>query len=146
MHKPNPVGGQGGNGAIESAAELINGMIKRKHYLCSLEAFSAKDVEDVFYEMQSKRHERAQLIVFTSHLQPSLIAYEKPGLSKFVSRFPVPLQSDETSLALFGLSVLGASSLEVVPRKNRPRTIPYRDGLLAPPLEKAFIVQLSFLS
>ncbi|KAM0468358.1 hypothetical protein ACHAP7_011029 [Fusarium lateritium] len=144
MHKPNPIGGQGGNGAIESAAELVNAIIRRKQALGSLEAFSDHDIEQVFREMQSKRHDRAKLIVSVSHLQQYLVAYEKPLLSKFVCQFLVPLIGDEAFLAFFGLTLFGASRLEALPVKDRPRAIPYRDELPAPPLRKSALVRLFF--
>ncbi|KAF5667327.1 FAD binding domain-containing protein [Fusarium heterosporum] len=144
MHKPNPIGGQGGNGAIESAAELVNALMKRKHSLGSLEAFSDKDVEIVFSEMQSRRHERAKRIVFASHLQQSLVAYEKPGLSKFVWQLLVPLKGDEAALSLFGLSLAGASRLDILPLKKRPRAIPYRDELPASLLQNVLLTRSSF--
>nr|AGO65986.1 putative monooxygenase [Fusarium heterosporum] len=145
VHKPNPIGGQGGNGAIESAAELINALMTKKASLGSLEAMNTLDIQNVFSDMQSKRHERAKRIVFASHLQQSLVAYEKPGLSKFVWRLFVPLKGDEASLGLFGLTLAGASRLERLELKARPRAIPYRDELPAPPLTRVLIVRLAFV-
>ncbi|KAM0229786.1 hypothetical protein ACHAP5_011543 [Fusarium lateritium] len=144
MHKPNPIGGQGGNGAIESAAELVNAIIRRKHAVGSLEAFSDHDIKQVFREMQSKRHDRAKLIVFVSHLQQYLVAYERPLLSKFVCQLLVPLIGDEAFLAFFGLTLSGASRLEALPVKDRPRAIPYRDELPAPPLQRSALLRLFF--
>ncbi|KAF4997653.1 hypothetical protein FGRMN_3685 [Fusarium graminum] len=146
MHKPNPIGGQGGNGAIESAAELINALMKKKHSLGSLDAFGDKDVESVFSEMQSRRHERAKRIVFASHLQQSLVASEKSGLSKFVWQLLVPLKGDEAALSLFGLSLAGASRLDTLPLEKRPRAIPYRDELPAPLLQNVVVARSSFVA
>ena len=145
VHKPNPIGGQGGNGAIESAAELINALMTKKASLGSLEAMNTLDIQNVFSDMQSKRHERAKRIVFASRIQQSLVAYEKPGLSKLVWRLFVPLKGDEASLGLFGLTLSGASRLERLELKARPRAIPYRDELPAPPLTRVFIARLAFV-
>ncbi|VTT68557.1 unnamed protein product [Fusarium fujikuroi] len=72
-------------------------------------------------------------------------SYEKPGLSKFVWQLFVPLKGDEASLGLFGLTLAGASRLDRLELKARPRAIPYRDELPAPPLTRVLIVRLAFV-
>ncbi|KAJ3550354.1 hypothetical protein NM208_g23 [Fusarium decemcellulare] len=144
MHKPNPIGGQGGNGAIESAAELVNALLKKRDLGRSLQDLTEDDISDAFAEMQDARHVRAERIVFASHLQQSLVAFEKPGLSKFVWQLLVPLKGDEASLSLFGLTLARASRLKSLPIKDRPRAIPYNDELPAHPLQKVRLFQLGF--
>ncbi|KAF9775596.1 hypothetical protein IL306_006278 [Fusarium sp. DS 682] len=83
-HKPNPIGGQGGNGALESSAELINALVQmtetRNEGLSNL---SDGDIYQIFSEVQSARHDRAQTTVSRSHLTQPLLAYEYPVLSTF---------------------------------------------------------------
>ncbi|SCN65687.1 uncharacterized protein FFB20_09577 [Fusarium fujikuroi] len=74
-----------------------------------------------------------------------ILTYEKPGLSKFVWQLFVPLKGDEASLGLFGLTLAGASRLDRLELKARPRAIPYRDELPAPPLTRVLIVRLAFV-
>ncbi|KUL90235.1 hypothetical protein ZTR_02097 [Talaromyces verruculosus] len=71
-HKLNPISGHGGNAAIESAAEFVNTLLKKKYSRTGgLSGMTNKDIADIFTETQASRHERAKQIVFNAHLQQS---------------------------------------------------------------------------
>ncbi|RSL94782.1 hypothetical protein CEP52_012471 [Fusarium oligoseptatum] len=67
-HKPNPIGGQGANGAMESCAELMNALLRtrdsRGGHLTSL---TDEEIEGIFNRTQSARHVRAVEIVKRAH-------------------------------------------------------------------------------
>ncbi|KAH7011163.1 FAD binding domain protein [Ilyonectria destructans] len=134
-HKPNPIGGQGGNGALESMAELINATLrKRAQRDGSLGNLSDQDIEDIFKETQAARHDRADLIVRLAHEAQALNAFENPVLSTLVWKVLAPYQGSEFSLNQVSTAFMGASTLKDFPVPHRPRAIPYDDELPATPI------------
>ncbi|RMJ15448.1 hypothetical protein CDV36_004878 [Fusarium kuroshium] len=114
-HKPNPIGGQGANGAMESCAELMNALLRtrdsRGGHLTSL---TDEEIEGIFNQTQSARRVRAVEIVKRAHDQQSLFAYENPAISTIVCKFAQPLSGGESLLSLLsGAYVAGTA--------NRPR-------------------------
>ncbi|KAG8159142.1 hypothetical protein KVR01_010803 [Diaporthe batatas] len=84
-HKPNPIGVQGGNNAIESAASLVNMLReKRDSRGGSLDNISDKEIEEFFPRVWSIRHERAKTFVKRAHQTLSPMAEEKALLSKIL--------------------------------------------------------------
>ncbi|KAG9231680.1 putative monooxygenase [Amylocarpus encephaloides] len=144
-HKPNPIGGQGGNGAIESAADFVNALLQKKDDRAkSLTGLTDEDVKYIFTEMQAARHERAEQIVGGSRSQQSLVAYEKPLTSTLIFQFLAPLKGDEGFLAQFASLMMGGTRLKKLAIKNRPRSIPFTDELPAQPLKESRLVQMIF--
>lgn len=54
-----PITAQGGNGAMEIAAALVNTLRQKLHQALPDARLSDKDVEDVFAEVQANRFDRA---------------------------------------------------------------------------------------
>ncbi|RYP57779.1 hypothetical protein DL770_010584 [Monosporascus sp. CRB-9-2] len=136
-HKPNPIGGQGANGAIESCAEFVNALLRKKDSRDgSLTGLTEQDIEDIFRETQAARHERAELIVRRSHEVQSLFAYRHPVTSAIVYKFVQPLMGDEAVLNKMGSVFVGGAALEKLPVPQRPRAIPFCDELPAKPINK----------
>ncbi|RSL89553.1 hypothetical protein CEP51_001159 [Fusarium floridanum] len=119
-HKPNPIGGQGANGAMESCAELMNALLRtrdsRGGHLTSL---IDEEIEGIFNQTQSARHVRAVEIVKRAHDQQSLFAYENPAISTIICKFAQPLSGGESLLSLLsGAYVAGTAN-----RPNSPRVV-----------------------
>ncbi|KAK8053276.1 hypothetical protein PG996_012577 [Apiospora saccharicola] len=64
-HKPNPMGGQGANGAIESCAELVNAFVRLSATRDEreLEGLGAAEITRAFTETQNRREARAKQLV-----------------------------------------------------------------------------------
>ncbi|KAI1500210.1 FAD binding domain protein [Biscogniauxia marginata] len=146
-HKPNPIGCQGGNAAIESAAEFINALIeKRDSRPSGLKNLSDSDIEEIFAQTQDARNEQAQqMISFARHLQ-WLTAYENPVASAFVFKVAVPLSSDETNLGRIIASQLDPVTLRGLPVPRRTRALPAAIDLPARPVRrsKSKLVRVAF--
>ncbi|KAK2039900.1 FAD/NAD(P)-binding domain-containing protein [Colletotrichum somersetense] len=115
-HKSNPIGGQGGNGAVELAAELINALIE------------ARD---------SARFERARFLVKNSNDLQALMASED-ALKTALAR---PLISFIPAVNVFlpnaSNSLLESSKINHLPVPFRPRAIPFEDERPAVPVKPA---------
>ncbi|KAI1471017.1 putative monooxygenase [Daldinia caldariorum] len=137
VHKPDPIGGQGANGAIESCAELINALLRMKDDRGgTLNGLSGKEAEKIFSEMQDSRQERAHFVVDTSHSIQTIFSHEKPILSKFLLRVVAPLSGMEDSLVQLAKIYSGAATVRRLPVPKRPRAIPFSDELPVAPVAK----------
>ncbi|KAL2672300.1 hypothetical protein Neosp_013002 [[Neocosmospora] mangrovei] len=135
-HKPNPVGGQGANGAMESCAELMNTLLRtRDNRGGHLDGLTDEEIEHVFNQTQSARHERAVEIVKRAHDQQSLFAYENPAISALICRYVQPLSGGESLLSLLSGAYVAGSVVEKLPVPHRPRAIPFRNELPAQPID-----------
>ncbi|CAI6339934.1 unnamed protein product [Periconia digitata] len=135
-HKANPIGGQGGNSAIESATELVNALLeKRASHTKGLTNLNDVDVIEILRNTEIARHDRAEWVVTSSHQQQSLMASEKRILSKIFWSFLIRLKGNEAVIDIFSQSFISASRLKALPLKKRPRSIPYEDELPARPVK-----------
>ncbi|CAG9989123.1 unnamed protein product [Clonostachys byssicola] len=133
-HKPNPIGGMGGNGAIESVAELINALLDAGcDRSVRLREMTDADFDSVFTRMQDARYERAKFTVKSSHAMQALFASEKPLLSYVVWKIIAPMMGEERSLRNLGLRIVGGSRIRRLPIPIRPRAVPYEHELLQKP-------------
>ncbi|KAJ0327474.1 hypothetical protein COL5a_005853 [Colletotrichum fioriniae] len=131
-HKVDPVTGQGGNGAIESAAHLVNALLRNLDQTPN--DLSEKQLESVFAEVQEKRFERAQHIVKQGYwLQDAFTL--RTTMGKMIARYFMPL------LGSFGVVYRGvefcapATKLERLQVPHRPRAVLFEDELPAKPLK-----------
>jgi 2-polyprenyl-6-methoxyphenol hydroxylase-like FAD-dependent oxidoreductase len=143
-HKPNPIGGQGGNNAIESAASLVNVLLeKRDSRGGNLDNISDKEIEEVFSRILDIRHERAKNFVKTAHETQSLMAREKPLLTKILMRLD-KIKGLDAGIDRLGAICRPAVRIDKLPIPKRPRAIPYDDELPARPIRSKanFLLQL----
>ncbi|KAF4509317.1 hypothetical protein G6O67_005582 [Ophiocordyceps sinensis] len=127
-HKPNPISGMGGNGAIETAAELVNALLSRR-------GDDVGDMESVGREMQRARHDRAKAFVAESHAVQALYAFENPLASTVFMRLLVPLVGGESFLDKMASHFVGGSRLKHLPVPRRPRAIPFDHELPGRPVK-----------
>ncbi|KAI1408058.1 FAD binding domain protein [Hypoxylon sp. FL1857] len=136
-HKPNPIGGQGANGAIESCAEFINALMrKRDSRGGTLAGLSTGDLEQVFRETQEARQERAEMVVRAAHQLQALNAYENPLLSTLIIHYLGPLAGKEGIFTRMGGVYAGAAKINALPVPKRAREVPFHDELPAVPVSK----------
>ncbi|KAK8041463.1 monooxygenase [Apiospora phragmitis] len=135
-HKPNPIGGQGGNGAIESATELINALIEaRDVHRHGLESMQDDDVTRIFAQMQSARDKRARTLVEKSHQRQALMASENPLKTALTTWAMALLPSSHWPIANIAASVVGSAKIKYQPVPFRPRAIPFEDERPASPVK-----------
>ncbi|KAK7706600.1 hypothetical protein SLS64_007431 [Diaporthe eres] len=133
-HKPNPIGGQGGNNAIESPASLVNVLLeKRDSRGGNLDNLSDKEIEEVFSRVLDIRHERAKKFVKEAHQTQWLMAKESPLLSKILMRLD-SIKGLDTGIDRLGSICRPAVRINKLPIPKRPRAIPYDDELPANPI------------
>lgn len=143
-HKPNPIGGQGGNNAIETAASLVNVLLeKRDNRGGNLDNLSDKEIDEVFSRVLDIRHERAKTFVKEAHQTQSLFAKEKPLLSKILMRLD-NIKGLDAGVDRLGSICRPAVRINKLPVPKRPRSVPYDDELPAKPIHSKanLIVQL----
>ncbi|KAH8771810.1 FAD binding domain protein [Diaporthe sp. PMI_573] len=123
-HKPNPIGGQGGRGG-------------------NLDNISDKEIEEVFSRILDIRHERAKNFVKTAHETQSLMAREKPLLTKILMRLD-KIKGLDAGIDRLGAICRPAVRIDKLPIPKRPRAIPYDDELPARPIRSKanFLLQL----
>lgn len=144
-HKPNPIGGQGGNNAIESAASLVNVLLdKRDSRGGNLNNMSDKEIEEVFSQVLDIRHERAKAFVKAAHEMQSLMAKEKPLLSKILMRVD-KIKGLDASIDRLGSICRPAVRIDRLPIPKRPRGVPYDDELPARPIHSKANLLLQLL-
>ncbi|OTA87927.1 hypothetical protein M434DRAFT_80753 [Hypoxylon sp. CO27-5] len=136
-HKPNPINGQGANGAIETCAEFVNALLRKKDDRGgSLNGLSTEEIEQIFRETQEARHERAEMIVRAAHKLQALNAYENPFLSTLIIDFLAPILGREYMFTQMGEVFFGASRIKAIPIPKRPREVLFRDELPVAPVSK----------
>ncbi|KAK2042816.1 FAD binding domain-containing protein [Colletotrichum somersetense] len=133
VHKPNPITGQGGNGAIETAAELINALVEARDVHHGLENLSDDDVSRIFARMQSVREKRAHWLVNDSHDHQSLMATESPLKTDIMVKTLSVIPAASSILPRMSGVLLPSSKINRLPVPHRPRAIPFNDELPTAP-------------
>ncbi|KAL8335607.1 hypothetical protein RB601_008592 [Gaeumannomyces tritici] len=137
-HKPNPISGHGGNGAIESVAELANQLKRRLDSLSPGARLSAEDVGSVFRDTQTVRFERAKTFVQFSHDQQDFNA--PSGALGFLGIRVAPwLLSEEIMTELQLHLAVDAVRIEALPVPFHPHYIPWTDELPAKPIKHSWV-------
>ncbi|KAF4996969.1 hypothetical protein FGRMN_4187 [Fusarium graminum] len=127
-HKPNPIGGHGGNAAIESSAEFLNAILSMKSKRSdTLDSLSDNEIHDIFQQFQSNRENRAAMAVQASHNEQRLVAHENLLKSAVVFKVVLPFLPQETALDRLGKPFLGAPKVNQLPDPGRSRKIQFND-------------------
>ncbi|KAJ7656534.1 FAD binding domain-containing protein [Mycena polygramma] len=128
----NPVAGQGGNNAIETAAALATELHTMLARLPAEQRPSDVDISAAFARTQARRHADVVQAVHAGHQQQRVFARETP-LFAVLARI-VPFLGAEGTLASFADTARPACRLPMLSMPQRPRFEPYHDELPAPPL------------
>ncbi|KAK1961078.1 FAD/NAD(P)-binding domain-containing protein [Colletotrichum sublineola] len=134
-HKPNPIGGQGGNGAMESAAELINALIQARDTHHGLENLQEEDFLRIFARVQSVRNKRAQSLVESSHQRQALMASENRLKTALATTMMTLVPAANLFLPNSSAPLVGSSKINRLPVPFRPRAIPFEDERPAVPVK-----------
>ncbi|QPC80413.1 hypothetical protein HYE68_011165 [Fusarium pseudograminearum] len=126
-HKFEPLTGQGGNSAIETAASLVNHLISDT---CS--SWSTPEIEEAFSSVRKERFERVQWLVNDAHQTQQTHAKTTPYLAA-VGPLIARLMDTETYVRLGGLKYQGATRISNIPMPQREHKAPFDDELPAKP-------------
>lgn len=131
-----PITGQGGNNAIETAASLVNNLVEL------LQKKGGKptdeDIDAMFRRVQKSRHERASWLVKEAHARQQADALETLGLH-FQSTVLPRFLDNEAVLSFASAHVIGAPKINSLPVPLRYHSIPFEDELPARVLKPAWI-------
>ncbi|KAF3045925.1 hypothetical protein E8E12_007443 [Didymella heteroderae] len=120
-HKFNPIGGQGGNSAIEDAAVLADQL----HALISSssESTSLSDaaISRALAETQHIRFPRATKFLKASHDNQSMQAQDN-FISKLIARYVVPFSGPEKVVEMICEGARGAARINALPMPKRPHS------------------------
>ncbi|TLS26765.1 hypothetical protein PpBr36_04822 [Pyricularia pennisetigena] len=140
-HKLNPISGQGGNSAIESAAAVANALGPALDRLSGSSRLSASDIEAVFREVDSVRHKRAEALMAAARKQQAMNAPE--GFFGFHMTLLVPyMLSVEKMCEPQVVGCADAVRVERLPVPFRPHFIPFTDELPAKPIQSLRLPRL----
>ncbi|KAI8931125.1 hypothetical protein NX059_011479 [Plenodomus lindquistii] len=133
-HKFNPIGGQGGNSAIEDAAVLANHLHDMINAHESGTSFSDAEVTHLFESVQKVRHGRATMLVAASKRMQALFAKETP-FTKFIAEYVVPRSTGSDTLERLCGQSRPAARIEMLPVPYRHHVDLYDDERPARPLQ-----------
>ncbi|OHF03728.1 FAD binding domain-containing protein [Colletotrichum orchidophilum] len=125
-HKLEPIAGQGGNSAIETAAVLVNNLTEALKQNPS--GITTEQIHNVFLATQKKREPRVWPLVHASHKEQRFAAMENP-LLEFASRYVVPSLSIDEKQGPWSTNVEGGHKLDFLDVPKRPRALPFLDEL-----------------
>ncbi|KAJ6481201.1 FAD binding domain-containing protein [Mycena vitilis] len=132
VHKLNPVAGQGGNNAIETAAALATELHAMFARLPAEQRPTDADISAALAHTQARRRADVVQAVHAGHQQQRVFACETP-IFGLLARI-VPFLGTEGTLASFAETARPACRLPMLAMPQRPRFEPYHDELPAPPL------------
>ncbi|TID05181.1 FAD-dependent monooxygenase atmM [Colletotrichum higginsianum] len=123
-HKVHPITAQGGNGAIESAAVLVNAISRRLDE--RPQGLSEEALEAAFVEVYERRYNRARDVVKQGEQMQSLTSLEGP-FSGLLIRYLVPLFGDALFLKSFLKTSLAGPRIDKIDLPKRPHAVQFND-------------------
>ncbi|KAH8690634.1 hypothetical protein BGW36DRAFT_411451 [Talaromyces proteolyticus] len=136
-HKFEPVTGQGGNSAIETAAALTNHLVSGLGE-CTSASLTTKEVESIFQKVQVQREARTQSILKDAHARQRFECLETWSLRVF-ARYVFPYIPKQMLWDSLYNIFCPAVSLRMLPQPKRQRSEPYFDELFRTPSSRGWI-------
>ncbi|KPM46506.1 hypothetical protein AK830_g175 [Neonectria ditissima] len=127
-HKFNPISGEGGNGALESAAALVDHLHQALHE--NKGKLSTAQIQAVFAETASIRQPRVSTLVEGSIKAQRLMAWSN-GLYRFVDCQVLPLISTDMFVNGMSSDMVNAYKSHALSCPPKARTVPFIDELPA---------------
>lgn len=125
-HKVHPITAQGGNGAIESAARLVNAISRGLDMSPQTQGLSEEALEAAFAEVYHHRYNRARDVVKQGEQMQSITNLQGP-FSGLMIRYLVPLLGDTLFLNSFLKTSLAGPRIEKIHLPERPHAVPFND-------------------
>lgn len=142
-HKKHPLTGQGGNGAIETAAALTNVLHRMLSSHSGKGGPTDADIHAAFVEVQASRSKRAQYLVDLAHTRQRIFAQET-WVPESITRLLISISGRGVFLDNVADSIVDANRLEMLDLPTRRTLIPYRDQLPEKPFKKIWPIKLLF--
>ncbi|KAH7128858.1 hypothetical protein EDB81DRAFT_906532 [Dactylonectria macrodidyma] len=131
-HKIDPASGQGGNGAMESAALLVNALVRQLR--SSPQGLSGAQVDTALAEVHALRYERAKRLVAQAHFLQTMIS-QRFAFSGFLLKYLIPFFSQDAFVDIVVSICSEATRIEGIPVPERPHFVPFEDELPAKPIK-----------
>ncbi|EXJ78155.1 hypothetical protein A1O3_09316 [Capronia epimyces CBS 606.96] len=146
-HKIHPIGGHGGNGAIESAATLANGLLKKLGELRSDgqgKRPTTEEIEAIFRHVQEVRQTRVNHLREYSHEQQRTESMDSP--LHWLKVKLLPLMDVDDVVYNFSCNIPLAEKLDGLPCPRQPKLIPFKDDLESDPRPRGTAVSVLLVS
>ncbi|KAF5554243.1 hydroxylase [Fusarium mexicanum] len=131
-HKIDPASGQGGNGAMESAALLVNALVRQLKL--SPEGLSDPQINTALSEVHALRYERAKSLVEQAHSLQMMISQRFP-FARFIFKPLVSLFGPDAFIDIVTPICCEATRIQGIPVPKRPHFVPFEDELPAKPIK-----------
>ncbi|KAF5651374.1 hydroxylase [Fusarium tjaetaba] len=131
-HKIDPASGQGGNGAMESAALLVNALVRQLKL--SPEGLSDSQTDTALSEVHALRYERAKRLVEQAHSLQMMISQRFP-LARFIFKPLISLFGPSAFIDIVTPICCEATRIQGIPVPKRPHFVPFEDELPAKPIK-----------
>ncbi|CAG9948074.1 unnamed protein product [Clonostachys rosea f. rosea IK726] len=136
-HKFEPITGQGGNSAIESAAAFVNNLTAALKK--SKGPLTNKEIEALFEKTQEQRFDRVSYLISLAHKRQQSDALETPIHELLAKTLPVVLPR-EIVMEELSRVVVGAEHLHILPKPTGAHSRPWGDELPAAPFAAPWIL------
>ncbi|KAJ3952413.1 hypothetical protein N0V92_011160 [Colletotrichum tropicale] len=141
-HKFEPIAGQGGNSAIETAAVLVSNLATMLKSKTRPSDITSADINAVFTKTQATREARTQALVKASHEEQRFAAMESP-LLEVVGNHVAPILSLDEKWDQWSQNIEGGHKLEIMDAPKRPHAVPFHDELASTPLAPSYIPKIT---
>ncbi|KAK1856057.1 FAD binding domain protein [Colletotrichum chrysophilum] len=124
--KVHPIAAQGGNGAIEAAANLVNALTRTE--IPSSPELQLEFIEKALGEVCAIRYERASSMMKKGRRDGSFLC-QQPPFSGILIHYVLPWLGDDLFFKEVLKQSLAGPRIEKLPAPERPHTTPYNDEL-----------------
>ncbi|KAF5688574.1 hydroxylase [Fusarium denticulatum] len=131
-HKIDPASGQGGNGAMESAALLVNALVRQLKL--NPQGLSDSQIDSALSEVHTLRYERSKRLVEQAHSLQMMISQRFP-LARFIFKPLISLFGPNAFIDVVTPICCEATRIQGIPVPRRPHFVPFEDELPAKPIK-----------
>ncbi|KAL2680355.1 hypothetical protein Neosp_007952 [[Neocosmospora] mangrovei] len=135
-HKMHPIGGHGGNAAIETAAALTNSLVDVLSKTSS--PLTTTDIAALFGQVQALRYPRAMAIKAYSR-KKQLTESLDSSLQRFVAFHLLPRVREQDVTRSYSAQIPASEKLNMLPVPYRKKLVPYKDELVAKPKRRGTV-------
>ncbi|RSM04965.1 hypothetical protein CDV31_009766 [Fusarium ambrosium] len=129
-HKMHPIGGHGGNAAIETAAALTNSLVAALKKTST--PLDNTEITAIFNHVQTIRYPRVMAVKDYSHKKQLNEALDSP-LRRFLALHLLPRVREQDVTRSYSAQIPRSEKLDMLPVPYRKNLVPYKDELLAKP-------------
>ncbi|RKL28325.1 hypothetical protein BFJ72_g12556 [Fusarium proliferatum] len=141
-HKIDPASGQGGNGAMESAALFVNALVRQLKL--SPQGLSDSRIDSALSEVHTLRYERAKGLVEQAHSLQMMISQRFP-FARFIFKHLIPIFGPDAFIDIVTPICCEATRIQGIPVPRRPHFVPFEDELPAKPIKSGLARRVSWV-